>query len=72
MYLIQCQQSDCKRSLSIQAAAPQHGKIEEGARYCESDVLNTYRVWLVYQLFRGSISVKELDWSVGSVGGQAS
>jgi hypothetical protein len=31
--------------------------------YCESDVLNTFRVWLVYELFRGSITVKELAWS---------
>jgi len=28
------------------------GQIEEVAHYCESDVLNTYRVWLVYELFR--------------------
>jgi hypothetical protein len=39
------------------------GQIEEVARYCESDVLNTYRVWLVYELFRGAITAKELDWS---------
>jgi predicted PolB exonuclease-like 3'-5' exonuclease len=39
------------------------GQIEEVARYCESDVLNTYRVWLVYELFRGSVTVKQLDWS---------
>ena len=39
------------------------GQIEEVARYCESDVLNTYRVWLVYELFRGSITDKQLDWS---------
>jgi hypothetical protein len=39
------------------------GQIEEVARYCESDVLNTCRVWHVYELFRGSISAKELDWS---------
>jgi predicted PolB exonuclease-like 3'-5' exonuclease len=39
------------------------GQIEEVARYCESDVLNTYRVWLVYELFRGSITGKELEWS---------
>ena len=38
------------------------GQIEEVARYCESDVLNTYRVWLVYELFRGSITAKELEW----------
>jgi predicted PolB exonuclease-like 3'-5' exonuclease len=43
------------------------GKIEEVARYCESDVLNTYRVWLVYELFRGSVTVKELDWSEAQV-----
>jgi hypothetical protein len=39
------------------------GQIEEVARYCESDVLNTYRVWLVYELFRGSIAAREHDWS---------
>ena len=39
------------------------GQIDEVARYCESDVLNTYRVWLVYELFRGSITAYELDWS---------
>ena len=39
------------------------GQIEEVARYCESDVLNTYRVWLVYELFRGSITAREHDWS---------
>jgi predicted PolB exonuclease-like 3'-5' exonuclease len=39
------------------------GEIEEVARYCESDVLNTYRVWLVYELFRASITMKELVWS---------
>jgi 3'-5' exonuclease len=44
------------------------GQIEEVARYCESDVLNTYRVWLVYELFRGSISAKELDWSEAQIG----
>jgi 3'-5' exonuclease len=38
------------------------GQIDEFARYCESDVLNTYRVWLVYELFRGSITAKQLDW----------
>jgi predicted 3'-5' exonuclease similar to PolB exonuclease domain len=26
------------------------GQIEEVARCCESDVLNTYRVWRVYEL----------------------
>jgi len=26
------------------------------ADYCESDVLNTFRVWLRYELFRGGLS----------------
>jgi predicted PolB exonuclease-like 3'-5' exonuclease len=39
------------------------GKIEQVARYCESDVLDTYRVWLVYELFRDAITNKELNWS---------
>jgi 3'-5' exonuclease len=43
------------------------GQIAEVARYCESDVLNTYRVWLVYELFRGSISAKQLEWSESQV-----
>jgi 3'-5' exonuclease len=32
------------------------GRIREVAEYCESDVLNTYRVWLRYELFRGGLS----------------
>jgi 3'-5' exonuclease len=43
------------------------GQIEEVARYCESDVLNTYRVWLVYELFRGAITTRELDWSEAQI-----
>jgi predicted PolB exonuclease-like 3'-5' exonuclease len=43
------------------------GQIEEVARYCESDVLNTFRVWLVYELFRGTITVKELEWTEGQI-----
>jgi predicted PolB exonuclease-like 3'-5' exonuclease len=39
------------------------GQIEEVARYCETDVVNTYRVWLVYELFRGLITIEELHWS---------
>jgi Predicted 3'-5' exonuclease related to the exonuclease domain of PolB len=39
------------------------GQIEEVSRYCESDVMNTYRVWLVHELFRGAITAEELDWS---------
>jgi hypothetical protein len=43
------------------------GQIEEVARYCESDVLNTYRIWLVYELFRGAITAKERDWSEAQI-----
>jgi len=43
------------------------GQIDEVARYCESDVLNTYRVWLVYELFRGAITAKELVWSEAQI-----
>jgi predicted PolB exonuclease-like 3'-5' exonuclease len=32
------------------------GHIREIADYCESDVVNTYRVWLRYELFRGHLS----------------
>jgi predicted PolB exonuclease-like 3'-5' exonuclease len=39
------------------------GEIEEVARYCETDVLNTYRVWLIYELFRGAVSAEQLAWS---------
>jgi 3'-5' exonuclease len=29
------------------------GRIQEIANYCETDVVNTYRIWLRYELFRG-------------------
>jgi hypothetical protein len=32
------------------------GKIKEIAEYCENDVVNTYRVWLRYELFRGKLN----------------
>src|SRR5215207_5667219 len=31
----------------------QEGRIGEVAAYCETDVISTYRVWLVHELFRG-------------------
>jgi predicted PolB exonuclease-like 3'-5' exonuclease len=39
------------------------GHIREIAEYCESDVLNTYRVWLRYELFRGRLSDAEFRGS---------
>jgi predicted PolB exonuclease-like 3'-5' exonuclease len=35
------------------------GRIREIADYCETDVVNTYRVWLRYELFRGRLSESE-------------
>jgi predicted PolB exonuclease-like 3'-5' exonuclease len=35
------------------------GKIKEIADYCETDVVNTYRVWLRYELFRGRLGESE-------------
>jgi predicted PolB exonuclease-like 3'-5' exonuclease len=34
------------------------GRIKEITQYCESDVINTYRVWLRYELFRGKLSMQ--------------
>ena len=35
------------------------GRIKEIAEYCETDVVNTYRVWLRYELFRGRLTESE-------------
>jgi len=35
------------------------GRIKEIADYCETDVVNTYRVWLRYELFRGRLTEAE-------------
>ena len=43
------------------------GHIREIAEYCESDVLNTYRVWLRYELFRGRLSDPEFQASEACV-----
>ena len=37
------------------------GKIGAVADYCEMDVLNTYRLWLRYQLFCGHLSDRECE-----------
>jgi hypothetical protein len=39
------------------------GLISEVAQYCEADVVNTYRLWLVYELFRGAITTEQLAFS---------
>ena len=35
------------------------GRIKEIADYCETDVVNTYRIWLRYELFRGKMTEAE-------------
>jgi 3'-5' exonuclease len=32
------------------------GRIREIADYCESDVVNTYQLWLRHELFRGKLT----------------
>jgi predicted PolB exonuclease-like 3'-5' exonuclease len=39
------------------------GRIQDIANYCESDAVNTYRVWLRYELFRGKLTESELEAS---------
>jgi 3'-5' exonuclease len=39
------------------------GRIAEVAAYCETDVVNTYRVWLRYELFRGRLTENGLQAS---------
>jgi predicted PolB exonuclease-like 3'-5' exonuclease len=39
------------------------GRIKEIAEYCESDVINTYRVWLRYELFRGKLNTQSYEAS---------
>ncbi len=39
------------------------GRIQEVAEYCETDVVNTYRVWLRYELFRGALTAAEFEAS---------
>ncbi|MBU2166509.1 MAG: 3'-5' exonuclease [Alphaproteobacteria bacterium] len=39
------------------------GRIQEVADYCETDVVNTYRVWLRYELMRGAMTETAFDQS---------
>jgi len=39
------------------------GRIREIAEYCEGDVVNTYRLWLRYELFRGKIDQPKYEES---------
>jgi hypothetical protein len=44
-------------------SSPSDGHIREIADYCENDALNTYRVWLRYELFCGRLSEPEFPGS---------
>jgi predicted PolB exonuclease-like 3'-5' exonuclease len=39
------------------------GRIREIADYCESDAVNTYRVWLRHELFQGNLSKSAFESS---------
>jgi 3'-5' exonuclease len=41
------------------------GRIAEVADYCECDVVSTYRLWLLHELFKGAISAEEHERSEG-------
>ncbi|HXB77162.1 MAG TPA: ribonuclease H-like domain-containing protein [Bradyrhizobium sp.] len=39
------------------------GRIQEISDYCKSDVVNTYRLWLRHELFRGRLDHKQFEAS---------
>lgn len=43
------------------------GQLDELARYCASDVVNTYRIWLRYEFFRGRLSEVAFSTSERSI-----
>jgi len=43
------------------------GRIQEIADYCKSDVINTYRLWLRHELFRGRLHQKQFEFSEAGV-----
>jgi predicted PolB exonuclease-like 3'-5' exonuclease len=45
------------------------GRIREVAEYCETDIVNTYRAWLRYELFRGSLSPEAHQQSEANLAG---
>jgi 3'-5' exonuclease len=44
------------------------GRIKEIADYCETDIVNTYRLWLRYEMFRGKLSDEEYQASEANLG----
>jgi len=51
------------------AGLVKEGRIQEVADYCESDVVNTYRIWLRYELFRGALSPEQFRASEEGLAG---
>jgi predicted PolB exonuclease-like 3'-5' exonuclease len=47
----------CRESVMASTVAMSSAK--RIADYCETDVVNTYRVWLRYELFRGRLTESE-------------
>jgi predicted PolB exonuclease-like 3'-5' exonuclease len=43
------------------------GRIQEVADYCETDIVNTYRIWLLFELFRGKLSQETFKASEGDL-----
>jgi predicted PolB exonuclease-like 3'-5' exonuclease len=43
------------------------GRIQDISNYCETDVVNTYRVWLRYELFCGRLTKSAYDQSESSL-----
>lgn len=43
------------------------GRVQEVADYCETDVVNTYRVWLRYELMRGALTADAFEFSEHSL-----
>ena len=46
------------------------GRIQEIADYCKSDVINTYRLWLRRELFRGRLDQNQFEFSERYVAGR--
>jgi 3'-5' exonuclease len=44
------------------------GRIQEIAEYCESDVVNTFRIWLRHELFQGELTEAGFEKSEAILG----
>ncbi len=45
----------------------QEGRVKEVADYCETDIVNTYRLWLRHEFFRGRLTPAQYKSSEGSL-----